>query len=109
MLIIARSYTFTQRLHSSEFTPVDKVVHSNGWLLGSRTKNGPSDRRSEVGVVQEVTWNVGGALRSLGHVGGAQFSRAARDRSAVQSTANAQKPEVGGAGHVNARHGWGWT
>ena len=28
---------------------------------------------------------------------------------AVQSTANVQKPEVGGAGHVNARHGWGWT
>ena len=28
---------------------------------------------------------------------------------AVQSTANAQKPEIGGAGHVNARHGWGWT
>ena len=27
---------------------------------------------------------------------------------AVQ-TANAQKTEVGGAGHVNARHGWGWT
>ena len=28
---------------------------------------------------------------------------------AVQSMANVQKPEVGGAGHVNARHGWGWT
>ena len=27
---------------------------------------------------------------------------------AVQ-TANAQKTEVGGAGHVNARHGWSWT
>ena len=40
-------------------------------------------RRSEVGVVPEVTWNVGGALRSLGHVGGAQFSRAACDRSAI--------------------------
>ena len=25
-------------------------------------------RRSEVGVAPEVTWNVGGALRSLGHV-----------------------------------------
>ena len=25
-------------------------------------------RRSEVGVVPEVTWNVGRALRSLGHV-----------------------------------------
>ena len=25
---------------------------------------------------------------------------------AVQSTANAQKPELGGAGHVNALHGW---
>ena len=40
-------------------------------------------RRSEVGVAPEVMWNVGGALRSLGHVGGAQFSRAARDRSAI--------------------------
>ena len=28
MLITARSYTITQRLHSSEFTLVDKVVHS---------------------------------------------------------------------------------
>ena len=109
MLIIARSYTFTQRLHSSEFTPVDKVVPQQWLAAGIKNKERPSDRRSEVGVVQEVTWNVGGALRSLGHVGGAQFSRAARDRSAVQSTANAQKPEVGGAGHVNARHGWGWT
>ena len=27
---------------------------------------------------------------------------------AVQ-TANAQKTEVGGAGHVKAQHGWGWT
>ena len=40
-------------------------------------------RRSEVGVAPEVTWNVGGALRSLGHVGGAQFSRADRDHSAI--------------------------
>ena len=40
-------------------------------------------RRSEVGVAPEVTWNMGGALRLLGHVGGAQFSRAARDRSAI--------------------------
>ena len=37
-------------------------------------------RRSKVGVAPEVTWNVGGALQSLGHVGGAQF---ARDRSAI--------------------------
>ena len=40
-------------------------------------------RRSEVGVVPEVTWNMGGALRSLRHVGGAQFPQAARDRSAI--------------------------
>ena len=33
MVIIARSYTITRCLHSSEFTLVDKVVHSTGWLL----------------------------------------------------------------------------
>ena len=46
-------------------------------------RTAPRPRRSEVGVAPEVTWNVGGALRLLGHVGGAQFSRAARDRSAI--------------------------
>jgi len=61
-------------------------------------------RRSKVGVVPEGTWNVGGALRSLGHVGGAQFPQAARDRSEINGE-RAGKP----AGHVNARHGWGWT
>ena len=33
ILITVRSYTTTQRLHSSEFTLVDKVVHSTAWLL----------------------------------------------------------------------------
>ena len=64
-----------------ECPTVESSDHSQESLLGSRTKNGP--RRSEVGVAPEVTWNVGGALRSLGYVGGAQFSRAACDRSAI--------------------------
>ena len=34
MLITARSYTTTQRLHSSKFTQVDKAVHSTAWLMG---------------------------------------------------------------------------
>ena len=33
MLITARSYTTTQRLHSSKFTLVDRAVHSTGRLL----------------------------------------------------------------------------
>ena len=39
--------------------------------------------RSKVGMAPEVTWNVGGALQSFGHVGEAQFPQAARDRSAI--------------------------
>ena len=33
MLITARSYTITQRLHSSKFTLVDGAVHSTAQLL----------------------------------------------------------------------------
>ena len=33
MLIIARSSTTTQRLHSFKFTLVHKAVHSTAWLL----------------------------------------------------------------------------
>ena len=70
------------------------MVDSVGMWTDQEQRTAP--RRSEVGVAPEVTWNVGGALRSLGHVGGAQFPQAAR-AIAVQSTANAQKPELGGA------------
>ena len=68
-------------------------------------KLGP--RRNEVGVAPEVTWNVGGSCDYLNTWVGLSFHKLLA--IAVQSKANAQKPELGGAGDVNAQHGWGWT
>ena len=73
-------------------------------LLDQEQRMAP--RRSEVGVAPEVTWNVGGPCDHLDTWVGLSFLELLA--IAVQSTANAQKPEIGGAGHVNARHGWGW-
>ena len=53
-------------------------------LLRSRTKNGP--RRSKVGVAPEVTWNVGGALRSLRQVGGDEIGQLLTEQHDVSGT-----------------------
>ena len=52
-------------------------------------------------MAQEVMWQEGGALQSLGHMGGVSSLRTHKLR-AVQSTTNVQRPRtrLGGAGLV---------
>ena len=54
-------------------------------------------------MVPEITWNVGGPCNHLDMWVGLSFLKLLA--IAAQSMANAQKPELGGAGHANTRHG----
>ena len=68
MFITARSYTITQRLHSSEFTLVDKVIHSTDWCPLYRTPFLNVVRMRARSLVPKLKTTVIGLGARLAHV-----------------------------------------